>query len=388
MNIQEYQAKAFFKSYDIPVLNSQVIYKIEELDAAIEKLGGSVWVVKAQVLAGGRGKAGGVKLVKSLEEAKKIAKSLLGSQLVTHQTDSKGEKVSSLLIEEGASIEKEYYLSLLLDPKDSNPAFIVSPEGGMDIEEVSENSPEKILKVKVDFTIGLQDHHVWAIADFLGLSDKQDIKNLKSFCQKIYRLFHEKDVSLLEINPLIKESNKGLIALDGKMGFDENALYRHKDLSQIFEKQDRAESEKVALEYNLSFIELDGSIGCMVNGAGLAMATMDIIKLYGAKPANFLDVGGGASEEKVIKAFEIILKSKEVKAVLVNIFGGIMRCDVMASGLIKAVGKIELKVPIVIRLEGTKAKEGLELLEKSNLPIITARSLDEAAKKAVEVSKK
>ena len=388
MNLQEYQAKSLFKAYQIPVLKSQVAGTVKEARKAGEQLGGSLWVVKAQVLAGGRGKAGGVKVVKDLEELEQVASSLLGKNLVTAQTTSEGEPVEKILIETACSIEKEYYLSLLINPKNSRISFMVSPEGGVDIEEVSSKQPEKILMETVHPFLGFQAYQAWSIGTFLGLSEKQEISQVFSLCKNLYQLFTEKDATLLEINPLVKDKTGRLIALDGKIGFDENSLYRHEDLTKIYGSQKRKESESQALEYGLSFIELEGDIGCMVNGAGLAMATMDIIKTYGGSPANFLDVGGGADEQKVKKAFEIILKSKEVKAILVNIFGGIMRCDVLASGLIKACQAIGLKVPVVIRLEGTKSKEGLKLLQESNLNLITAKDLAEAAQKVVEISKK
>ncbi|MGI9549392.1 MAG: ADP-forming succinate--CoA ligase subunit beta [Bdellovibrionales bacterium] len=388
MNVQEYQAKNLFKAYQIPVLKSQVAGTAKEARKAGEQLGGSLWVVKAQVLAGGRGKAGGVKVVKDLEELEQVASSLLGKNLVTAQTTSEGEPVEKILIETACSIEEEYYLSLLVNPKNSRISFMVSPEGGVDIEEVSSKQPEKILMETIHPFLGFQAYQAWSIGTFLGLSEKQEISQVFSLCKNLYQLFTEKDATLLEINPLVKDKKGRLIALDGKIGFDENSLYRHEDLTKIYGSQKRKESESQALEYGLSFIELEGDIGCMVNGAGLAMATMDIIKTYGGSPANFLDVGGGADEQKVKKAFEIILKSKEVKAILVNIFGGIMRCDVLASGLIKACQAIGLKVPVVIRLEGTKSKEGLKLLQESNLNLITAKNLAEAAQKVVEISKK
>ncbi len=388
MNIQEYQAKAFFKDYHIPVLESQVVETPANAKKAAKQLGGSLWAVKAQVLAGGRGKGGGIKIVKSLEEVEQVSQSLLGHKLVTAQTTKSGELIKKVLIEAACSIEKEYYLSLLIDPKDSKVSFIVSPEGGMDIEEVSVKHPEKILKEKIHPCYGFQSYQAWSIGTFLGFSKKEEISQVFSLCQNLYKLFIEKDVTLLEINPLVKDNKGELIALDGKMSFDENALYRHEDLEKIHSLQEKKESEKQALEYGLSFIELDGDVGCMVNGAGLAMSTMDIIKIYGGTPANFLDVGGGSDEVKIKKAFEIILQTKGVKAILVNIFGGIMRCDLIATGLIKAVQQVGLKVPVVIRLEGTKSKEGLQLLEDSNIDLITAKSLSEAAKKVVEVSKK
>lgn len=387
MDIKEYQAKNFFKEYSIPVLPSRLVESLEEAMPAAKALKAQVFAVKAQVLAGGRGKGGGIKIVKSEEEVQKATSSLLNTRLITPQTSKEGELVSRVLIEKGCVIKKEYYMAVLLDPDHSQVLFMVSPEGGMDIEEVSEKSPEKILKVPVPFSVGFTSFQAFEIGDFLGFSKKEEIQELFLLCKNLYRLFMDKDASLLEINPLVQDEKGNLIALDGKMSFDENALYRHKDLQKIYSQQDREESEAIALSYGLSFIKLDGEIGCMVNGAGLAMATMDIIKLYGGRPANFLDVGGGAEEEKVKKAFEIILKSKEVKSILVNIFGGIMRCDVIASALIKAAQEIKIQIPIVVRLEGTKAKEGMEELEKSSLDLVTAEDLDTAAKKAVELSK-
>ena len=388
MDVKEYQAKSLFKKYSIPVLESQVANTPQAAFESAQSLGGSVFAVKAQVLAGGRGKAGGIKIVKTPEEVKKSAESLLGSYLVTPQTSQKGELVSQVLIEKGCHIDKEYYLALLLDPSSSQVIFMASPEGGMDIEEVSEKTPEKILKLKINSQFGFELWQAWELADFLSLSGKEEVKKIFTLGQNLYRLFMEKDAGLLEINPLVKTKEGELAALDGKMSFDENALYRQKDLKEIYEKQAREESESMALEHGLSFIKLDGEIGCMVNGAGLAMATMDIIKLYGAEPANFLDVGGGAEEAKVKKAFEIILKSKEVKSILVNIFGGIMRCDVIAEALIKASQEIKIKVPIVVRLEGTNSKIAREKLKDSSLDFITAKDLDMAAQKAVELSKK
>ncbi|MDE0092571.1 MAG: ADP-forming succinate--CoA ligase subunit beta, partial [Oligoflexia bacterium] len=337
---------------------------------------------------GGRGKAGGIKIVRSPEEVKRLTENLLGSYLVTAQTSQKGELVSQVLIEKACQIEKEYYLAVLLDPSSSQVIFMASPEGGMDIEEVGEKTPEKILKLKINPHFGFELWQAWELVDFLSLSGQKELKQLFTLGRNLYKLFVEKDASLLEINPLVKTTEGHLVALDGKMSFDENAFYRQEVLSNIYKEQERDESEAMALEYGLSFIKLDGEIGCMVNGAGLAMATMDIIKLYGAEPANFLDVGGGAEEDKVKKAFEIILKSKEVKSILVNIFGGIMRCDVIATALIKASQEIKIKVPIVVRLEGTNSKEAMEKLKDSSLDFVIAKDLDEAAQKAVELSKK
>ena len=387
MNIAEYQAKELFRKYSIPVLDSKVIESSTEALESVRQLGGDVFAVKAQVLAGGRGKAGGVKIVKSPEEVEQVSKSLLNSYLVTPQTSKDGELVSKVLIEKGCAIKNEYYLALLIDPNSSQVIFMISPEGGMDIEEVSDKYPEKILKIKIRSNIGFESWQAWDIGAFLGFSKKEEIKQIFSLCQNLYKLFLEKDASLIEINPLVQTQQGNLIALDGKMSFDENAFYRQKDLKLLYEKQEREESEAEALSHGLSFVQLEGEIGCMVNGAGLAMATMDMIQLYGARPANFLDVGGGAEEDKVKKAFEIILKSKKVKSILINIFGGIMRCDVIASALIKAAQEIKIQVPVVVRLEGTKSKEGMEKLKNSNLDLIVAEDLDTAAKKVVEVSK-
>ena len=387
MNITEYQAKQFFKQYVIPTMDSEIATTPESAFQSAQKLGGQVFAVKAQILAGGRGKGGGIKIVKTPELVQQAAQSLLGSYLITPQTSNKGELVSQVLIEKGCEIEKEYYLSFLLDPASAQIIIMASSEGGMDIEEVSEKQPEKILKVKLNPNSPFPLWTAWELADFLKLSTKEELKQLYQLGQNMTQLFMEKDANLIEINPLVKTKNQGLIALDAKMSFDENALYRQKDLALIYEKQERSESENMAREYGLSFIQLDGEIGCMVNGAGLAMATLDIIKLYGAEPANFLDVGGGAELEKVKKAFEIILKSKEVKSILVNIFGGIMKCDVIAEALIKANQEIKIEVPIVVRLEGTRSKEGMDMLKKSGLDFITADDLDSAAQKAVECAK-
>lgn len=388
MNVTEYQAKSFFKQYSIPVLDSKIVENPKEALKAAKQLGGRIFAVKAQVLAGGRGKGGGVKIVKSPEEVEQAARSLLGKYLVTPQTSKKGELVSKVLIEKACTIKKEYYLAALIDPVCSQVIFMASPEGGMDIEKVSEEFPEKIFKLNIHPHFEFKDWQAWEIGEFLGFSKKKEIKQISFLCQQLYKLFIEKDASLVEINPLVQTQEEDLIALDGKMSFDENAFYRQKDLKSLYETQERNSAEAMALSQELSFIKLDGEIGCMVNGAGLAMATMDMIKLYGGHPANFLDVGGGAEEEKVKKAFEIILKSKEVKSILVNIFGGIMRCDVIASALIKAAKEIKIQVPLVVRLEGTNSKEGMEKLEKSSLNLIVAGDLDSAAKKAVEVSRK
>lgn len=386
MRIQEYQAKQFFKQYSIPVLDSCVVESPEEVKAAIKKLGGSLWAVKAQVLAGGRGKAGGVKIVKSSEEAEVATRELLGKRLVTHQTDSEGELVRKILIEKGCEIEKEYYLSLLVDPEVSRTVFMVSAAGGMDIEETAQTTPEKIYKTSIHPFVGFQSYQIWDLAKALDISKKEELSQLTSIFQKLYQLFVEKDGSLLEINPLIKTTQREFIALDGKMSFDENALYRHSYLKALAQTEPKPDYEMEATKYGLALIKLEGNIGCMVNGAGLAMATMDMIKLHGGSPANFLDVGGGAEKGKVAKAFEIILSFPQVQAVLVNIFGGIMKCDIIASGLIQAVKQVGLKVPVVVRLEGTRSTEGLKLLRESGLNLIPSDSLDGAARKVVEVA--
>ena len=386
MRIQEYQAKQFFKQYSIPVLDSCVVDTAGKVKTAIHKLGGNLWAVKAQILAGGRGKAGGVKITKNPEEAEKAARDLLGKQLITPQTGPEGELVREVLIEMGCEIEKEYYISLLMDPEVSRISFMVSEAGGMDIEETAQTAPEKIYKTSIHPFLGLQSYQAWTLAQALNISGKEEVARLTSIFQQLYKLFVEKEGSLLEINPLVKTTKGEFIALDGKMSFDENALYRHSDLKALARAELKPNYEMEASKYGLSLIKLEGNIGCMVNGAGLAMATMDMIKLHGGSPANFLDVGGGAEQEKVAKAFEIILGFPQVQAVLVNIFGGIMKCDIIASGLIQAVRQVGLKVPVVVRLEGTRSAEGLKLLKESGLNLIPSENLDEAARKVVEVA--
>ena len=383
MDIKEYQAKKLFKIYGLNVLPSAVASSVGEALDKAKNLKEGVLAVKAQVLAGGRGKAGGIKIVKSKKEVEEASKELLGQYLVTPQTSKQGELIKEILIEEGCNIKKEFYLAALLDTDNSQVTFMASSEGGMDIEEIGEKTPEKILKVPVSLT-GDNKETFEKIAQFLNLESAK--KDLFLICEGMKKLFLEKDANLIEINPLAQNEKGQLVILDAKMSFDENALYRQKDLEEIYKNQERLESEKMALEEGISYIKLDGSIACMVNGAGLAMATMDIIKFYKGEPANFLDVGGGASEEKVKKAFEIILKSKDVKSILVNIFGGIMRCDIIASALIHAVKDMGIQIPVVVRLEGTKSKEGMETLNKSGLKFITAENLDDAAKKVVELS--
>ena len=385
LNVAEYQAKKLFRDFGLPLLDSETADSASEAAQVARRMGGESFVLKAQILAGGRGKAGGIKLTRSIDELEREAGRLLNSRLITPQTSKEGELVEKLLVEKACSIKKEFYLAILLNPSSSLPELLVSPEGGMDIEELSLKSPEKILKLKLGS--GFQPWQAYDVVEFLGLSTKEELKQVLSLGQNMFRLFNEKDALLLEINPLAQTSDDRLIALDGKMSFDENALFRHKDLKSIYQNQERSEAEAAAMAASLAYIPLDGDIACMVNGAGLAMATMDIIQLYGGRPANFLDVGGGAEKEKVKKAFEIILKSKRLKSILVNIFGGIMRCDVIAEAFIQTAEEINIPVPVVIRLEGTKSKEGLEQLAQSSLNLISARDLDTAAKKAVEAAK-
>ena len=387
MSLHEYQAKKLFKEYGIPVLDSQAVSTPEEAVSAAQKLGGRTWAVKAQVLAGGRGKAGGIKIVSEPEQVKKAAEELLGKTLVTLQTGETGEKIHKVLIEKGSVITKEFYLSLLVDRSLGRVIFMASFEGGMDIEEVAEKTPEKIFKESVNPTLGVQPCQAWSLGKTLGFSEKDKISKLFMILTNLYRLFMEKDLNLLEINPLILDSQGELIALDGKAALDENAFFRQQSLVSSLDQPSLDKGEALAKSYNLAYIKLDGSIGCMVNGAGLAMATMDIIHFHGGSPANFLDVGGGAEEEKVVKAFEIILQASGIKAILINIFGGIMHCDVIASGLIKAVEKMDLNLPVVVRLEGTRSREGLKLLETSSLQLIPAKSLNEAALKVVNLAK-
>ena len=384
MRVQEYQAKSFFKRYSIPVLDSHTVGTPDKAEKAARRLGGKTWAVKAQILAGGRGKSGGVKIVHSPEEVRSAAAELLGKNLVTPQTGPEGEKVEKILIEKGCEIEKEYYVSLLADPEVSRPVFMVSEAGGMDIEKTALETPEKIYKESVHPFFGFLSCQAWSLGRALGFTKKEDTAKLIPIFQGLYKLFVEKDVSLLEINPLIKSKGGDLIALDGKMSFDDNALYRHPDLELLAQQELKEEHEILAKKHGLSLIKLEGNIGCMVNGAGLAMATMDMIKLHGGAPANFLDVGGGAETEKVATAFKIILKFPNVKAVLINIFGGIMKCDIIAEGLIRAVRKVGLTVPVVVRLEGTRSREGLELLKASGLNLIPSDNLNSAGKKVVE----
>ncbi|MCC1491543.1 ADP-forming succinate--CoA ligase subunit beta [Cognatishimia sp. F0-27] len=396
MNIHEYQAKALLRSYGAPVSDGRVVLKSDEAKTAAGALDGPLWVVKAQIHAGGRGKgsfkeadageAGGVRLAKSVEEAEQEAKRMLGRTLVTKQTGPAGKQVNRIYIEDGSGIETEMYLALLVDRQTSRVSFVASTEGGMDIEEVAESTPEKILSFSVDPATGYQAFHGRRIAFNLGLTGKQ-VKQCVALMGTLYKLFTEKDMEMLEINPLIVTDGGDLKCLDAKMSFDGNALYRHADLSELRDVTEEDSKELEASKYDLNYIALDGEIGCMVNGAGLAMATMDIIKLYGAEPANFLDVGGGATKEKVTEAFKIITSDPNVKGILVNIFGGIMRCDVIAEGVVAAVKEVGLQVPLVVRLEGTNVEKGKEIISGSGLNVIAADDLKDGAEKIVKAVK-
>jgi succinyl-CoA synthetase beta subunit len=386
MNIHEYQAKAVLREFGVPVPRGVPAFSVEEAEKAAHQLGGPVWVVKAQIHAGGRGKAGGVKVVKTIEDATREASRILGSTLVTHQTGPKGKVVNRLYIEEGSAIERELYLSALVDRVTSRVAFVVSTEGGMDIEAVAHDTPEKILTFSIDPSTGIMPHHGRRVAKALGLTGDL-AKQAEGLLAKLYAAFVAKDMSLLEINPLVVTKDGQIVCLDAKIGFDDNALYRHADIVALRDITEEDEKEIEASKYDLNYVALDGTIGCMVNGAGLAMATMDIIKLYGESPANFLDVGGGATKEKVAAAFKIITSDPNVKGILVNIFGGIMRCDVIADGVVAAVREVGLRVPLVVRLEGTNVDRGKEIIATSNLNVTSADDLDDAAQKIVKAVK-
>ncbi len=386
MNIHEYQAKAVLGEFGVPVPKGIPAFTPDEAVKAAETLGGPVWVVKAQIHAGGRGKAGGVKVVKSLDDVRAEAARLLGSTLVTHQTGPHGKQVNRLYVEDGSAIARELYLSCLVDRATSRIAFIASTEGGMDIEEVAATTPEKIQTFHVDPAAGFSPYIGRNIAYALGLEGDQ-VKQCVKLIAGLYKAVEAKDMSLLEINPLIVTEAGDLLCLDAKVNFDDNALFRHKDVAELRDETEEDPKEREAKEYDLNYVALDGTIGCMVNGAGLAMATMDIIKLYGEEPANFLDVGGGATAERVTAAFKIITADPNVKGILVNIFGGIMRCDVIADGVVTAVKEVGLEVPLVVRLEGTNVAEGKKILEESGLNVIPADDLDDAAKKVVAAVK-
>ena len=383
MNIHEYQAKSLLDRYGVTVPRGRIAFTAAEAELAAQELGGPVWVVKAQIHAGGRGKGGGVKVVTSQQEVRAAAEHMLGMNLVTHQTGPQGKQVKRVYIEEGCDIARELYLSVLLDRTTSYVTLMASTEGGMDIEEVAASTPEKILKVAVDPAMGLQSFHARKLAFGLGLEGAQ-IRSAVGFLQGVYRAFTELDASLVEINPLVVDARGELIALDAKMNFDDNGLYRHKDIEDFRDEDEEDPAELEATRHELNYIKLDGSIGCMVNGAGLAMATMDIIKLYGGDPANFLDVGGGATAERVTAAFKIILSDPNVKGILVNIFGGIMRCDVIATGIVAAAKEVDLHVPLVVRLEGTNVEQGKSILSESGIDIVAADDLDDAAQKVVK----
>jgi succinyl-CoA synthetase beta subunit len=396
MNIHEYQAKALLKEFGVPVSRGVPIFKASEAEAAAKDLGGPLWVVKSQIHAGGRGKGkfkeasagdkGGVRLAKSLDEVKQFAQQMLGATLVTIQTGPAGKQVNRLYIEDGSDIEKEFYLSALVDRETSEVAFVVSTEGGMDIEEVAHTSPEKIVTFSVDPATGVMPHHGRTAARALGLKGEL-AKQVETLIAQLYTAFVAKDMAMLEINPLIITKDGNLRCLDAKVSFDSNALYRHPDVVELRDTTEEDAKEIEASKYDLAYIALDGTIGCMVNGAGLAMATLDIIKLYGESPANFLDVGGGASEEKVTAAFKIITADPNVKGILVNIFGGIMKCDVIARGVIAAVKAVGLQVPLVVRLEGTNVEEGKKIISESGLNVLPADDLDDAAQKIVNAVK-
>jgi succinyl-CoA synthetase beta subunit len=386
MNIHEYQAKAVLRDFGVAVPRGKAALSVEEAVKAAVDLGSPVLVVKAQIHAGGRGKAGGVKVVKSQEDVRREAQRLLGSVLVTHQTGPHGKQVNRLYIEEGSAIARELYLSALVDRETSRIAFVVSTEGGMDIEEVAHKTPDKIKTFSVDPATGVMPHHGRLAAKVLGLSGDL-AKQAGDLLAKLYAAFTSKDMSLLEINPLVVTKDNQLVCLDAKMGFDDNALYRHPDIVALRDLTEEDEKEIEASKYDLNYVALDGTIGCMVNGAGLAMATMDIIKLYGESPANFLDVGGSASKEKVTAAFKIITADPKVKGILVNIFGGIMKCDIIAEGVVAAVKEVGLRVPLVVRLEGTNVELGKEIIAKSNLNVTSADDLDDAAQKIVKAVK-
>ena len=384
MNIHEHQAKELFDGYDIPVSTGSVAYEKSQINEAVGKVKGPIWVVKAQIHAGGRGKGGGVKVVSSKEEAVNEAEKMFGMNLITPQTGPAGKEVKRIYIENGSDIKKELYLSCLLDRATSKVAFIVSKMGGMDIEAVAKDTPENITSVQIEPSIGVTENDINTISKAFEL--KKDLEGqLSDLIKNMYKFFLEKDASLVEVNPLIITETDKLLCLDAKVNFDDNALYRHPEIEKLRDENEEDEYEREASKFDLAYIKLDGNIGCMVNGAGLAMASLDIIKMYGGEPANFLDVGGGASKEKVSSAFKIILSDKGVKGILVNIFGGIMRCDIIAEGIVAAAKELEISVPLVVRLEGTNVDEGKKILDNSSIEIISANDLDDAAKKIVKL---
>ncbi len=382
MKIHEYQGKEILRHFGVPVPRGIPAFTVQEAVEAAQKLGGPVWVVKAQIHAGGRGKGGGVKVAKTIEDVKARATDILGMQLKTHQTGPEGQKVRRLYIEDGADIQKEYYLSVVTDRSTQKVAFIASSEGGMDIEEVAHNTPEKIVKVFVDPLVGVTQAQGEELARGVGMPADSQAQFI-DVCRKVYKCYMDTDASLVEINPLNRDGKGNIIALDAKFNFDSNALFRHPELVALRDLDEEDPAEVEASKFDLAYISLDGNIGCLVNGAGLAMATMDTIKLFGGEPANFLDVGGGATPEKVTEAFKIMLKNKNVQAILVNIFGGIMKCDTIATGVIAACKAVNLQVPLVVRMKGTNEVEGKKLLAESGLPIISADTMADAAQKVV-----
>ena len=386
MNIHEYQAKQLLAKYGVAVPDGKVAYTAPEAEAVAKDLGGPVWVVKAQIHAGGRGKGGGVKVVKTVEDVRDAANQMLGMQLITHQTGPQGKEVKRVYVEQGCDIERELYLSFLIDRATSRITVMASTEGGMDIEEVAAKTPEKILKVTIDPVIGMQPFHARQLAFGLGLEGKQ-VGSAVKLMLGMYKAFGALDASLVEINPLVVTAQGDVMALDAKMNFDDNALFRQKEVSELRDEDEEDPAELEAAKHDLNYIKLDGNIGCMVNGAGLAMSTMDIIKLYGGEPANFLDVGGGATKERVTTAFKLILSDANVEGILVNIFGGIMRCDVIAEGVVAAAREVSLNVPLVVRLEGTNVDLGKNILAQSGLPIVSADDLGDAAEKVVKAVK-
>lgn len=386
MNIHEYQAKEVFRKHNLKVLGGQVVSNGDEAKKAAESLGGDVWVVKAQIHAGGRGKGGGVKLAKSTDEVKALTDEMIGMNLVTHQTGPEGKDVHKVYIEQGCNIEKEYYCAVFLDRESSQVSVMASSEGGVNIEDVAEETPELIHSINIDPSFGMQDFEARNLAFKVGFTGKQAIKAAGYF-KGLYEVYMAEDCDMVEINPLVTTKEGDVMALDAKMSFDSNSLYRHKDILELRDFTEEDPSEVEASKYDLAFIKLDGNIGCLVNGAGLAMATMDIIKLHGSEPANFLDVGGGATKENVIAAFKIILKDPNVKGILVNIFGGIMKCDVIAEGVIAAVKEMGLNVPLVVRLQGTNVELGKKILSESDLNVTPADSLTDAAEKIVNAVK-
>jgi succinyl-CoA synthetase beta subunit len=386
VKIHEYQGKEIFRKYGVPTPRGFPAFSVDEAVDAAKKLGGGVWVVKAQIHAGGRGKGGGVKVAKSVDEVKKLASSILGMQLKTHQTGPEGQKVRRLLVEEGADIKKELYVGMVVDRGSQKVVLMASSEGGMDIEEVAAKTPEKIQKIAIDPVQGLADADADEIALGIGIPQSA-LAQARALFKGLYKCFWETDASLVEVNPLIVTGQNQVVALDSKINFDDNALFRHPDLAALRDLDEEDPAEVEASKHDLNYIQLEGNIGCLVNGAGLAMATMDIIKFYGGSPANFLDVGGGATTEKVTEAFKIMLKTPALKAILVNIFGGIMRCDVIAQALVDASKAVSLRVPLVVRLEGTNVELGKQILADSKLPIISAKNMADAAEKVVKAAK-